>query len=100
MKADGTGLETYAAGVRNSVGFDWDPKDHSLWFTDNGRDMLGDDSPPDELNHAPGKGLFFGFPYCHGKSTSDPEFGGERACSTVATPAQELGPHVASLGMK
>ena len=64
MKPDGSGLETFASGVRNSVGFDWHPVTKELWFTDNGRDLLGDDIPPDELNHAPRIGLHFGFPYC------------------------------------
>jgi len=65
MKPDGSGLETVAAGVRNSVGFDWNPRDGSLWFTDNGRDMLGDDVPSDELNHVERPGQHFGYPYCH-----------------------------------
>ena len=60
------GLEVFARGVRNSVGFDWHPETGELWFTDNGRDWLGDDVPPDELNHAPRAGMHFGFPYCHG----------------------------------
>jgi glucose/arabinose dehydrogenase len=100
MKPDGTGLEVFAHGVRNTVGFDWHPETHELWFTDNGRDLLGDDLPPDELNHAPGKGRHFGFPYCHGKNTSDPEFGKKRECKEFTPPAMELGPHVASLGMR
>ena len=77
MNADGTGMEIYARGIRNSVGFDWDPRTSELWFTDNGRDYLGDNSPPDELNHAPRTGMDFGFPYCHGTNISDPEFGSE-----------------------
>ncbi len=100
MNRDGTGLEVYARGVRNSVGFDWDPRDGELWFTDNGRDFLGDDAPPDELNHATRAGLHFGFPYCHGGTLADPEFGRKRACSEFTPPAQNLGPHVASLGMR
>jgi len=100
MKADGTGLEIFARGVRNSVGFDWDPRTNELWFTDNGRDMMGDDIPPDELNHAPKKGLHFGFPYCHGGDIPDPEFGKERKCSEFTPPAMKLGPHVAALGMR
>ncbi len=100
MKADGTGLEVYARGVRNSVGFDWHPQTRELWFTDNGRDWLGDDQPPDELNHAPRKGLDFGFPYCHGRRIPDPEFGTKRRCREFAPPAWELGPHVAALGMR
>lgn len=100
MKPDGTRLEIFARGVRNTVGFDWDPKTHELWFTDNGRDWLGDDLPPDELNYAPKQGLHFGFPYCHGKKISDPEFGKKRTCEEFIPPAIELGPHVAALGMR
>ena len=99
MKPDGTQRETYARGVRNTVGFDWQPGTNELWFTDNGRDMLGDDVPPDELNRAQRKGQHFGFPYCHGGTVSDPEFGAKRACSEFTPPAQTLGAHVASLGM-
>ena len=62
MKPDGSGLEVFASGVRNSVGFDWHPQTRELWFTDNGRDNMGDDVPRDELNTAPKKGLHFGFP--------------------------------------
>ncbi len=100
MNPDGSGLETFARGVRNTVGFDWDPRTHELWFTDNGRDWLGDDSPPDELNHAPRAGMHFGFPYCHGDATSDPEFGRRRPCTDFIPPVQNLGPHVAALGMR
>jgi glucose/arabinose dehydrogenase len=100
MNADGTDLEIYARGIRNSVGFDWDPRTSELWFTDNGRDYLGDNSPPDELNHAPWKGMNFGFPYCHGTNISDPEFGSKHNCSEFTPPAMELGPHVAALGMR
>jgi glucose/arabinose dehydrogenase len=100
MKPDGTGLETFARGIRNTVGFDWHPQTKELWFTDNGRDWLGDNLPPDELNHAPSKGLHFGFPYCHGKDIRDPEFGNKRNCNEFVTPAMELGPHVAALGMR
>jgi glucose/arabinose dehydrogenase len=99
MKPDGRELEIFAHGVRNTVGFDWHPETDELWFTDNGRDWLGDDLPPDELNHAPQKGLHFGFPYCHGTDIPDPEFGEKRQCGEFIPPAMELGPHVASLGM-
>lgn len=100
MDADGSNLEVFARGVRNTVGFDWHPKTGELWFTDNGRDLLGDDSPPDELNHAPKAGLHFGFPYLHGSDVRDPEFGEKGKNIKFTEPAQELGPHVASLGMK
>jgi glucose/arabinose dehydrogenase len=97
--ADPAGPEVYASGVRNSVGFAWHPDTRELWFTDNGRDLLGDDLPPDELNHAPVPGLHFGYPYCHGRSIPDPEFGGERACAEFTPPALELDAHVAALGV-
>jgi glucose/arabinose dehydrogenase len=99
MKPDGTGREVFARGIRNTVGFDWHPVTKELWFTDNGRDALGDDVPPDELNRAPKAGLHFGFPYCHGSDIADPEFG-KRPCSEFEPPAQKLGPHVAAIGMR
>jgi glucose/arabinose dehydrogenase len=100
MNADGSGREIVARGVRNSVGFDWDPRTKELWFTDNGRDVLGDDVPPDELNHVTAVGQHFGYPYCHGGDISDPEFGKQHPCSEFVPPARKLGPHVASLGMR
>ena len=100
MNPDGSGRETFATGVRNSVGFTWHPQTHELWFTDNGRDMLGDDLPADELNHAPLAGLDFGFPYCHAGEILDPEFGSGKSCADFTPPARKLGPHVASLGVK
>jgi len=100
MNKDGTGFEIFARGIRNSVGFDWHPETGELWFTDNGRDMLGDDLPPDELNNAPRAGLHFGFPYLHGSDVVDPEFGNKPVMVTFTKPAQNLGPHVASLGMQ
>jgi len=103
MNPDGSGYEVYASGVRNSVGFDWDPITKELWFTDNGRDMLGDDLPPDELNHAPQQGMNFGFPYVYGDNIPNPEFADQDKnldLSKFTKPAQDLGPHVASLGMR
>ena len=100
MSADGAKLETFARGVRNTVGFDWHPETRELWFTDNGRDMLGDDVPPDELNHAPRAGLHFGYPYCHAGVLPDPEYGAKRACKEFTAPAQLLGAHVAALGLR
>lgn len=102
MKPDGSSQEIFARGIRNSVGFDWHPVKKELWFTDNGRDLMGDDVPPDELNHAPKAGLDFGFPYCHGGTIADPELnpGESRPCSSFTPPAQALGPHVAALGMR
>jgi len=100
MKADGSGLETVARGVRNSVGFDWSPVDKALWFTENGRDMLGDDLPADELNRVTQTGQHFGFPYCHQGNTADPEYGAKRSCSEFVAPAAMLGAHVAAIGMR
>lgn len=100
MRPDGTELAVFAHGVRNTVGFDWHPETRELWFTENGRDWMGDNVPPDELNVASRKGLHFGFPYCHGAVISDPEFGKERKCEEFTPPVQELGPHVAALGMR
>lgn len=93
-------FETFAKGIRNSVGFDWHPGTSELWFTDNGRDWLGDDRPADELNHAPRAGMHFGFPYCHQGDLPDPVFGSDRSCSEFQAPAHKLGAHVASLGMR
>jgi glucose/arabinose dehydrogenase len=100
MKADGSAPETVARGVRNSVGFDWSPADQALWFTDNGRDMMGDDMPSDELNRLQRAGQHFGFPYCHQGDTPDPEFGAQKNCSEFVPPAAKLGAHVATLGMR
>src|SRR3989338_9086607 len=86
INPDGTDPEIYAKGNRNSVVFDWHPATNELWFTDNGRDMLGDDIPPDELNHAPVKDMHFGFPYCQGGDISDPEFGSKAACESFTPP--------------
>ena len=90
--------EIFASGVRNTVGFSWHPGTGELWFTDNGRDLLGDDTPSCELNRAPKAGLHFGFPYIHASSVIDPEFGAP--AFPVEPPVVELGPHVAPLAMK
>ncbi len=100
MRPDGTGLEIFARGVRNTVGFDWHPATGELWFTDNGRDWLGDDLPPDELNRAPRAGLHFGFPYRYGANRPDPDFGSRTTATDHVPPVRELGAHVASLGMR
>ena len=92
--------EVVARGVRNSVGFDFDPATGDLWFTDNGRDWLGDDQPPDELNHLTKVGEHFGFPFCHGNGIRDPEHNAGRSCGEFTAPARELGPHVAAIGMR
>jgi glucose/arabinose dehydrogenase len=101
MNPDGTAWEQVAKGVRNTVGFDWHPRTGEFWFTDNGRDMLGNNTPPDELNRLTALGQDFGFPYCHGKSVVDPEFKSQLSCESGAyvKPVVELGAHVAALGM-
>jgi glucose/arabinose dehydrogenase len=99
-RPDGSHLESFARGVRSSVGFDWDPQTNELWFTDNGRDSLGEDRPPDELNAAPSPGMNFGFPYCHGEKILDPQFGQGHACTDFVGPTVELPAHVAPLGMR
>ncbi|MBT8223241.1 MAG: sorbosone dehydrogenase family protein [Eudoraea sp.] len=100
MDPDGTNREIYAKGVRNTVGFTWHPETGELWFTDNGRDMLGDDIPPCELNRVSEAGQHFGYPYCHGGTIKDPEFGDKFPCTDFVAPAQNLGPHTAPLGVK
>ncbi|MCJ7592253.1 MAG: PQQ-dependent sugar dehydrogenase [Woeseiaceae bacterium] len=100
MNPDGSGRETVAEGIRNSVGFTWHPVNGELWFTDNGRDMLGDDLPADELNHVTSMGQHFGYPYCHAGDLPDPKFGTGKKCTDYRAPAQKLGAHVAPLGVK
>jgi glucose/arabinose dehydrogenase len=101
INPDGSDREIIAHGVRNSVGFAWHPQTGDLWFTDNGRDRLGDNRPPCELNHLSQKGQHFGYPYKHGHDIWDPEFGdkGQSMTQDFRAPAQALGPHVAPLGM-
>lgn len=99
ISADGNGEEIFAEGVRNSVGLAFHPDSGELWFTDNGRDMLGEDIPGDELNHAPRSGMHFGYPWCHQGNTPDPEFGKGKSCSDYTPPALILGAHVAALGL-
>jgi glucose/arabinose dehydrogenase len=98
MDLDGTNVETVAIGVRHTLGFDWDPKSHELWFTDNQRDWLSEDLPNDELNHKIGQ--HFGFPYCHQGDIADSEFGWAKDCSNYIKPAALLVPHSAPLGMR
>lgn len=100
MKPDGSQPEVVARGVRNSVGFDWSPLDKTLWFSDNGRDMMGDDVPSDELNRVQTVGQHFGFPYCHQGDVPDPQFGAQHRCDEFAAPVAKLGAHVAALGLR
>jgi glucose/arabinose dehydrogenase len=100
INKDGSGREVYAKGIRNTVGFTWHPETKELWFTDNGRDSMGDDVPSCELNHAPRAGMHFGYPYCHEGSVKDTEYGNKRPCADFTPPADKLGAHVAPLGLK
>ena len=100
MNADGSDREIYAHGVRNTVGFTWHPETKEMWFTDNGRDMMGDDIPPCELNRITEQGQHFGYPFCHGGIVMDPEFGDQRPCEDFIPPVQAMGAHTAPLGVK
>ena len=100
IRPDGSKAEVYARGVRNTVGFAWDPRTHDLWFTDNGRDWLGDDIPSDELNHATAARQNFGYPFCHEGNIPDPQFGNLGSCANAVPPTIKLGAHVAALGMR
>ncbi|MGZ5007879.1 MAG: PQQ-dependent sugar dehydrogenase [Methylobacter sp.] len=100
LNADGSGNEILARGIRSSVGFDWQPGTNALFFTDNGRDYLGDDLPPDELNQWTTIGEHFGFPYCHGGDVLDPEFSAGKNCRQFTAPAWKFKAHMAPLGMR
>ncbi len=96
-------IETVAQGVRNSVGMDWHPVSGQLWFTDNGRDLLGDDLPDDELNRLTEPGQHFGFPFFHsdhkGRPVPDPVYAATAETNDFVAPVMGLGAHVAALGM-
>ena len=100
LNADGTGMEIIARGIRNTVGFDWQPETNFLYFTENGRDYFGDDIPPDELNKWTQKGQHFGYPYCHGDDILDPEFGKGKDCKAYTKPEWKFKAHMAPLGMR
>ena len=91
--------EYVARGVRNSVGFDFHPETNKLYFGDNGRDWLGDDSPACELNRVDEDGLFYGFPYQHSLNVKDPEYGDLKSGYDYVDPILELGAHVAPTGL-
>ena len=99
INPDGSGMDVFAYGVRNSVGLVFHPENGKLWFTDNGRDMLGDDLPADELNYAPRAGMHFGIPYCHQGDLLDEEFGKGKDCADYTPPVAKLDPHGAALGL-
>jgi glucose/arabinose dehydrogenase len=100
INLDGSGAEIVAKGVRNTVGFDWNPVTKELYFTDNGRDWLSEDAPNDELNRVTKVGEHFGSPYCYQGNLPDPEFGWGHSCDEFTKPVALLGPHSASLGMR
>jgi glucose/arabinose dehydrogenase len=100
VNPDGSQFETLAQGIRNTVGFDWNPESGTLFFTDNGRDHLGDDVPPDELNSWTAKGQHFGYPFCHGGTLLDPEFGKGKNCKDYRAPEWRIKAHMAPLGMR
>ncbi len=100
MNLDGSGAEVVARGVRNTVGFDWNPETKQLYFTDNGRDWMSEDVPEDELNRVTKVGEHFGAPYCLQGNIVDPEFGWGKSCSDYTAPVGLLGPHSAALGMR
>ena len=100
MDPDGSNREIVAHGVRNTVGFTWHPQTGELWFTDNGRDLMGDDIPPCELNRVSEVGQHFGYPFCHAGTIKDPEYGDQHSCDEFVPPVQALGAHVAPLGVK
>jgi len=100
MNLDGSGAEVIARGVRNTVGFDWNPETKQLYFTDNGRDWMSEDVPQDELNRITKVGEHFGAPYCLQGNIVDPEFGWGKSCSDYTAPVGLLGPHSAALGMR
>jgi glucose/arabinose dehydrogenase len=100
MDLDGKNDEVYALGVRNTVGFDWNPENKQMYFTDNGRDWLSEDVPQDELNRITKKGEDFGAPYCYQGNIPDPEFGWGHSCSEFVPPVGLMGPHAAALGMR
>ncbi len=100
LALDGSAPTLYAQGIRNSVGLAWHPTTDELWFTDNGRDWLGDDQPSCELNRVSKPGQHFGFPYRHGALVEDPEFGSQLPEGLEFTPPMvELGAHVAPVGL-
>jgi glucose/arabinose dehydrogenase len=98
--ADGSGMEVLARGVRNTVGFDFHPKTGELWFTDHGRDWMGDDGPQDELNRLAKPGANFGFPYCHAQGVADAEIKKADPCKDVTRPVALMGPHAAAMGVQ
>ena len=97
--ADGSGMEVVATGVRNSVGFDFHPVTKELWFTNHGRDWIGNDTPEDGLFRVSAKGQFFGFPYCHTGGVVDPDIKKDKPCEGVTPAVLPVGAHAAVMGL-
>ena len=100
LNPDGSDFQILARGIRSSVGIDWQPGTNALFFTDNGRDYLGDDLPPDELNRWTTRGEHFGFPFCHGGDIPDPEFSAANKCRQFTAPVWKFKAHLAPLGLR
>ena len=100
LNKDGSDFEIIARGIRNTVGFDWHPVTGELYFTENGRDHMGDNIPPDELNKWSKKGQQFGYPFCHGDKILDPEFGKGKDCKDYVPPEWQFKAHMAPLGIR
>lgn len=99
MDRDGKNREVFARGVRNSVGMDFNPRDKTLWFTDNQVDGMGDTIPPGEVNHAPKAGMHFGFPWYGGGKVRTVEYKNDKVPASVTFPQAEMDAHAADLGM-
>jgi hypothetical protein len=100
LNTDGSQFEIIANGIRNSVGFDWEPRTGHLFFNDNGRDYLGDDLPPEELNEWSRVGEHFGFPYCHAGTIADQQMPAVKTCAQTTAPAWKYKAHIAPLGLR
>ena len=100
MNLDGSGAEVYVRGVRNTVGFDWNPENKQMYFTDNGRDWLSESVPEDELNRVTKQGEHFGAPYCLQGNIIDQDLGWGKDCKDYTAPVGLMGPHTAALGMR
>ena len=100
MNLDGSGAEVVVRGMRNTVGFDWNPETKQMYFTDNGRDWMSETVPEDELNRVTKVGENFGAPFCHQGNILDPEFGWGKSCADYTAPVGLLGAHTAALGMR
>lgn len=100
LNPDGSAFEIIARGIRNTVGFDWQPGTNKLFFSDNGRDHMGDDLPPDELNTWSSKGQHFGYPFCHAGDIAEPEMAGDKQCEQFIPPVWKFKAHMAPLGLR